>query len=117
MDACHDGVMVQAEFEFIQVHVTVPSAGLAREMADDLVGAGLAACVQIVGDIGSTYVWEGEVERSEESLLIAKTMAARFDDLAERVRQLHPYDVPQVTAAPITHVDDAYAEWMRSVLG
>lgn len=109
--------MVEPAPSFIQVHITVPNAGLARDIADDLVGTRLAACVQVVADIGSTYVWDGEVERTQESLLIAKTDAALFDRLAARVRELHPYEVPQVTAAPIVAVDAAYAEWMRSVLG
>ena len=102
--------------EFVQVHVTVPSAGLARDIAETLVAEGLAACAQVIADIDSTYVWEGEVERSQESLLIAKTAADRFDALATRVRELHPYEVPQVTATAIAQVDGAYAEWMRSVL-
>lgn len=100
----------------LQVHVTVPNSGIAREIADDLVGQGLAACVQIVGDIDSTYLWDGEIERTQESLLILKTDAALFAPLAARVRELHPYEVPQVTAVPIVAADEAYADWMRSVL-
>ncbi|MBC9956604.1 divalent-cation tolerance protein CutA [Yimella sp. cx-51] len=104
------------EVEFVQVHVTVPSAGVARDIADVLVGERLAACVQVIADIASTYSWGPEIERSQESLLLAKTTLETFDALAIRVRQLHPYEVPQVTGTPILSVDAAYAEWMRSVL-
>lgn len=104
-------------YEFVQVHITVPVAGLARDMADDLVGSQLAACVQVIGDIGSVYTWDGDIERADESLIIAKTATTRFAALAARVRERHPYEVPQVTATPIVAVDEAYAAWMRSVLG
>ncbi|WP_308441841.1 divalent-cation tolerance protein CutA [Microbispora siamensis] len=56
----------------------------------------LAACAQVVAPISSTYWWAGEVQQAEEWLLLMKTTADRFEDLAACVRELHSYEVPEI---------------------
>jgi periplasmic divalent cation tolerance protein len=93
------------------VLVTTPpgqGAGIAR----DLVEARLAACVNVVGSVRSIYRWEGKVCDEGEELLVAKTVASRVDALIARVREIHPYSVPEVIALPVVAGSAPYLEWV-----
>ncbi|WP_460468507.1 divalent-cation tolerance protein CutA [Calidifontibacter terrae] len=102
--------------ELVEIRVSVPTTGLARDIAEALVGERLAACVQVIPEVQSTYAWEGGLEQSQESVITVKTTADRFDAVAARVRDMHPDEVPQVVAMAIVQVDAAYAAWLVSVL-
>lgn len=101
---------------FLEVRISAP-AEHADTLARALVEERLAACCQVLPAIRSTYLWEDAVEQADEILLLAKTRADLFDRLAARVTQLHPYDVPEVVAVPLTHLSSPYAVWLASVLG
>nr|WP_243757482.1 divalent cation tolerance protein CutA [Allobranchiibius sp. GilTou38] len=101
---------------FVQVQTTVADETEATLIADAVVGERLAACVQQIPGIGSTYLWDGRVQHATEVLLIIKTTAAAFETLAARVRALHSYDVPQIVALPLEKVDPDYAEWLRAAV-
>jgi periplasmic divalent cation tolerance protein len=73
---------------------TAPAA-VAGRLATALVKARLAACVSLVGGLRSTYRWRGRVERAQESLLVVKTSAGKARACLERLRALHPYEVPE----------------------
>lgn len=75
-------------------YMTAASAAEAKTIGRALVEDRLAACVNVIPGMVSLYRWEGELEESEEVVLIAKTRAEKFDALAERVAQIHPYDTP-----------------------
>jgi len=92
------------------VFVTAPS-DVAPNLARTLVEERLAACCNRVG-CRSTYRWDGEVVDNEEVILLYKTTDAGYEPLAERVRELHPYDVPCIERFDPSAVDDAYASWM-----
>jgi periplasmic divalent cation tolerance protein len=96
---------------YIVVFVTAPG-GEAEGLARALVEERLAACVNIIGGVHSIYLWEGRVADDEEALLVIKTREALFEQLSERVRELHPYSVPEVIAVPLTHGLKAYTDWM-----
>ena len=96
----------------VEARVAVPDAESARRIAQDLVARQLAACVQVLGPMTSVYGWQGEVHRTEEWLLLAKTSAESFPALAQAVRELHSYDVPEVVAVPITQALAEYALWV-----
>ena len=98
----------------VEVRISTPDPGSAQRIAADLVARQLAACVQILGPMTSVYTWEGEVHEAQEWLLLAKSTEAAFPQLAAVVRSHHRYDVPEIAAVPITHVDDSYAAWVRS---
>src|SRR6478672_12581052 len=85
----------------IVVFMTAPSVEEATRLADLLIGAQLAACVQILPEMESVYRWQGKIERQSEVLLIAKTTRGKFDDLEREVRALHSYDTPEIVAVPI----------------
>jgi periplasmic divalent cation tolerance protein len=99
-----------------EVHIafcTCPDAAVAQSLATALVEAGLAACVNILPGILSVYRWEGNIQREAEVLLMIKTTADRLDELTASIRDLHPYEVPEVIAHPITAGHDSYIEWVR----
>jgi periplasmic divalent cation tolerance protein len=100
--------------EFVVVLVTVGSRSEGEKVARQLVGDGLAACVNIVGPIRSVYVWEGEVAEDDEHLLIIKSRDELLAALEARVRELHSYEVPEVVALPITGGSVPYLEWLRA---
>ena len=96
----------------IVVFMTATNGEEATRLADMLVGAHLAACVQILPEIESVYRWQGKIERSSEVLLLAKTTRAKFDDLEREVRALHSYDTPEIVAVPIVAGSAPYLEWL-----
>ena len=101
---------------YLEVHVTVPDQDADR-IANTLVNERLAACAQVLHGLRSIYVWEGDIESAAEALLLLKTRDDLFDTLAARVTELHPYDVPEVIAVPITRRSPAYAGWLAQTLG
>ncbi|GLQ86505.1 divalent-cation tolerance protein CutA [Dyella flagellata] len=95
-------------------YCTCPDAASAQQLAQTLVNESLAACVNHVPGIRSTYRWRGEVTTDSEELLLIKTTAARFDALRERLLALHPYELPELIAVPVEHGHAAYLDWVRS---
>ena len=106
MSASEDAVRV--------VLITAPDRDTGTALARALVGEKLAACVNLVPGIRSIYRWEGEVEEGDEVLMVVKTRAARCEALAARVRDLHPYDVPEVIEMPVEGGSPAYLDWVRT---
>jgi periplasmic divalent cation tolerance protein len=96
----------------IVVFMTAANGEEATRLADMLVGAHLAACVQILPEMESVYRWQGKVERQAEVLVIAKTTHAKFDELEREVRALHSYDTPEIVAVPIVTGSAPYLEWL-----
>ena len=91
---------------------TVGDAETAEEIARDVVGKGLAACVNIIPEIRSIYSWKGRIESDAERLLVIKTTGERFEALRATIVRLHPYDVPEVIAVPIERGHTPYLEWL-----
>ena len=94
---------------------TMPAAA-AEQLAETLVGERLAACVNLVGPVRSIYRWEGAIQKDEEILAVIKTTAARYDALAERLRAVHPYQVPEIVALPVGAGHAPYLDWVRASL-
>lgn len=98
--------------EAIVVFMTAANGEEAARLADMLVGAHLAACVQILPEMESVYRWQGKIERQSEILLLAKTTRAKFAELEREVRALHSYETPEIVAVPITAVSTPYLQWL-----
>jgi periplasmic divalent cation tolerance protein len=105
---------MMADPECIVVLVTVGSVAEGEHIARALVGEGLAACVNRLGPIRSTYAWKGEVADCEEHLLLIKTRHDGFSALERRVRELHGYEVPEVIAVPVSLGSLPYLDWVRA---
>ncbi|NCA69035.1 MAG: divalent-cation tolerance protein CutA [Sphingobacteriia bacterium] len=93
---------------------TCPDESTARRIAVTLVEERLAACVNLLPGITSVYRWEGRIHQDAEVLLVLKTPLERVLMLTERLRDLHPYDVPEIIAVPITEGLPAYLNWMTT---
>ncbi len=91
---------------------TVPDEDSARQLADTLVGEGLAACVNLVPGLVSIYRWRGERQEGTELLLLIKTTAQRYPALQERIASLHPYELAEIIAVPISEGLPAYLDWV-----
>lgn len=102
--------------EFLVVFITAAPGEEAQRLAHALVREKLAACVNRIPGVESTYAWEGRIERGAEDLLIVKTRADLFDRLKARVEALHGYDVPEIVALPVTDGSEGYLEWMGACL-
>ena len=98
--------------EAIVVMMTAASPDEASRIAEMLVGARLAACVQILTEIESVYRWQGEVKREKEILIVAKTVRSQFAELESTVRALHSYETPEIVALAITAASEPYLKWL-----
>jgi len=98
--------------EAIIVFMTASNGEEAARLADMLVGAHLAACVQILPEMESVYRWQGKIERAPEILLLAKTTKSKFEELEREVRALHSYDTPEIIAVPVVAGSAAYVDWL-----
>ena len=96
-----------------QVTTTVATQADAERIAAALVEERLAACVQVAGPIISTYRWQGAVERVTEWHCHCKTTRARYPALEARLRELHPYETPEIIALPIGAGSPAYLAWIE----
>lgn len=102
----------------ILVFCSVPTSECASLIANTVVQEELAACVTVLPGLSSVYRWRGEVESATEQLLLIKTSEPLFDKLRARILSLHPYEVPEVIATPITAGHAPYLEWIdQSTLG
>jgi len=95
-------------------YCSCPDAASAQAIAEALVGERLAACVNRLPGIRSTYRWQGEVITDSEELLLIKTTAGCFDALQSRLLQLHPYELPELVAVPVARGHEAYLDWVRT---
>ncbi|HEX7723955.1 MAG TPA: divalent-cation tolerance protein CutA [Pyrinomonadaceae bacterium] len=100
----------------IIVFITAASAEEAMRIAEVLVDSRLAACVQVLPEMHSIYLWKGEVERAREVLMIAKTTMAQFEGLQNRVCAIHSYETPEIIALPIVAASEDYLRWLTSSL-
>jgi periplasmic divalent cation tolerance protein len=92
--------------------VTAPSPEVAKQLAQGLVTEHLAACVNVVPGMMSTYVWQGKLEQTEEALMLIKTRHSRYAELEQYIRLHHPYDTPEIVEIPAGQVTQTYWQWV-----
>lgn len=98
--------------EVLLVLTTLPDRASGERIAETLVTAGVAACVNILPGATSIYRWQGRVERADEVPLLIKTTRAAYQRLEEMLLELHPYELPEVIAIPIGTGLPAYLNWV-----
>ena len=99
------------------VYMTAGSPDEARRIGETLVNEKLAACVNILEGMQSLYVWEGALQHDRETVMVAKTAAARLPALVERVKALHSYDCPCIVAFDIDGGNPAFLRWIGEAVG
>ena len=100
--------------DVIAVWVTVSNASSAESLAKILVERRLAACVNIIPGVKSVYIWEEQMQTDSEEILLIKTKRNLFEELAEAIKQNHPYSVPEIIASPIVLGSESYLNFVRT---
>lgn len=95
------------------VFVTTPNLEEAERLARSIVESRLAACVQVLPEMTSVYLWNGEVRKDREHLLLIKTLEAMFPILEEFIKSNHSYEIPEIVAVRSEHVSEDYLKWMK----
>ncbi|MHA1869205.1 MAG: divalent-cation tolerance protein CutA [Candidatus Heimdallarchaeaceae archaeon] len=101
--------------EPIHLHVSINSKEEAERLSNFLLEEKLVVCVQI-SKIHSKYWWKGNVEVTEEYLVIAKTFSDKFQIIVEEIKKRHTYEIPEIIALPIKYSSEEYLEWMRETI-
>jgi periplasmic divalent cation tolerance protein len=98
--------------EALLVLSTFPDVATARRIARQLVEERCAACANLLSPVESIYWWEGKVESANETLVLFKTSADRYDALETTLRQLHPYEVPEIISFRVEQGLPEYLKWV-----
>lgn len=94
------------------VLMTAPDAATGERIGRALVQERLAACASVIPGVVSVYLWEGELKVDGEVQVLLKTRRALVDRLFGRAAELHPYEVPELMAAPLAGVSEPYRKWV-----
>jgi periplasmic divalent cation tolerance protein len=98
------------------VLTTVPDQASAEALAEMIVDAKLAACVQVLPRMTSVYVWEGALQKEPEHLLLVKTLPEKWEELRDFITANHTYDVPEIVAIRSEDVAEPYLKWLTEVV-
>ena len=101
------------ENDCVIVWTTIAKTADGRGMASMLVNERLAACVNVLPEMESTYRWKGQIEMEHERQVVMKTTTARLAALRARVHELHDYEMPEFIVLPIVGGSEAYLNWIR----
>ena len=99
------------------IYITTSGNEESKKIGKMLVEEKLAACVNIIPSIESIYLWKGQIENDEESLLIAKTKIKTIDKIIKMVKEIHSYDTPAILAIPIIEGSKDYLDYLDSEMG
>lgn len=98
--------------DFVVVLTNLPDREAALRLAHELVARRLAACVNVLAECASVYRWRGAVEDAREVPVLIKTRAVRFAEVEAAIRELHPYELPEIIAVPVVRGCDDYLRWV-----
>ena len=102
--------------DYIQISMTTESLEDAEKIARSLLEKRLTGCVQIVGPITSIYWWKGNIENSQEWLCLVKSREDVYKKLEKAIKQIHPYQTPEIVATPIVNGSIEYLKWLSDEL-
>ena len=100
--------------EINMIYITAGSKDEAVMIGKALINAKLAACVNIIENMTSMYIWDGKLQDDRETILIAKTKQERVPDLIEKVKSLHSYDCPCIVSLPVSDGNPAFLNWIAN---
>jgi periplasmic divalent cation tolerance protein len=104
------------ENNFILILTTCPNEDSAQEIASEVISNSLAGCVNILANLLSIYRWQGRVEKNQEHLLMIKTHIDYYPQVEQLLKQIHPYEVPEIIAIPINRGSTEYLSWLKQCL-
>jgi periplasmic divalent cation tolerance protein len=96
------------------VFTNLPDRSAANTLARALVERRVAACVNVLSECTSAYRWQGKVETATEIPMVVKTTAAAYPELERAIRELHPYELPEIVAVPICSGLPEYLDWVAT---
>jgi len=99
---------------YIQVVTAIAKRENAEKIANALVEKRLAACVQILGPIVSTYWWKDNIETAEEWLCVIKSKKDVYEELEKSIKEIHPYETPEIFALPVVAGSKDYLKWLSN---
>ena len=102
--------------EYTLIMVTASSREEAEKIATALLERKLIACANILGPVSSRFWWQGKIDSAEEYMIFMKTKRELFEQVADNVKQLHSYEVPEIIALSIVEGSKPYLEWRNSSL-
>ena len=97
---------------YLLVLSTCPGSITAKQIANTVVSTNLAACVQTIPNIRSVFRWLNKTDSEEEYLLLMKTTTDRYQALEDKIKAMHPYELPEIIAVPIVAGLDQYLSWI-----
>jgi periplasmic divalent cation tolerance protein len=97
--------------KYVVVLITCPQHAT-QKITSAIMTKRLAACVNSVPNISSTFWWEGKLTSDMESLLLVKTKRGLFSKLEQEVKRVHPYKTPEIICLPITSGNRGYLGWI-----
>lgn len=100
--------------EINMIYITAGSKDEAKRIGKALINARLAACVNIIENMTSMYMWDGKLQDANETILIAKTTKERVSGLIEKVNALHSYDCPCIVSLPVSDGNPAFLKWVAN---
>lgn len=98
------------------VLTTTPNIEEAESLAEKIIEAKLAACVQILPPMRSVYFWEGAIQKETEHLLLIKTLEEKYEELEKFIKENHSYEVPEIVVVKAERISDNYLSWMVNLL-
>lgn len=104
--------MPVAKSEIIIVFVTVPGLREGSRISKAILTSRLAACVNVIPGVQSIYKWKGKIVQEKEAMLVLKTTRLRYRKLEQKIKELHPYEVPEIIAIPLICGSLQYVEWV-----
>ena len=98
--------------KYISIFVTVPNTKIANKITNFLIEKKLVACVNIIPKIKSVYWWENKICKSNELLLVMKSVKSNFNKIVKEIERIHPYEVPEIVCVDIT-ANKNYLNWIK----
>lgn len=102
--------------DVVLAFTSCPSREVANQIARTLVVERLAACINQLPGVTSTYIWRDVLQTDVETVLMIKTTAKRFEAVKARVKELHPYELPELIAIPVCAGAENYLGWVRDAV-
>ncbi|MCX7785961.1 MAG: divalent-cation tolerance protein CutA [candidate division WOR-3 bacterium] len=99
--------------KFLLVLTTTAQKSDAEKICQTLVKNSLSACTQILGPIRSIYIWKNKMQNAKEYLCIIKTTTNRYRKVETTIRQIHPYELPEIIAIDISRGYQKYLSWLK----